>query len=164
MICYSCGHCSMHKACPYCGAKDIRTVVGFDPIDLLNPIKFGADLYQGRTSTTPEIGRVSEGPGLLSSIWDAIPNPFSASYEAGQAAGDAAKTAVSNIGADVRAPFDAISSLLTILKWVVIGGAVVGAVVLVYGVIKFVPVALGIAGSTAHETTKMIPHLVKHAL
>lgn len=174
MICYTCGHCSMHKACPYCGAPDIRSVVGFDPIDLLNPIKFAADTYSGRTSTTPELGRVSEGPGLLGQLWDAIPNPFASdsnvpnplgtAYDLGYRGGDVAKQTVSNLGGDLRAPFDAVSSFVSVLKWVVIGGAVVGAIVLLYGVIKFVPVALGIAGSTAHETTKMIPHLVKASL
>lgn len=162
MICYTCGHCSMHKACPYCGAKDIRSVVGFDPIDLFNPIGLGQKIATSQGLPNPlgigdsSSSSSSDGP----SLWDrlpSIPNPFSTAYDTGKSIG-------TTVTSTIKQPLDQISSFMSVLKWVVIGGAVVGAIVLLYGVIKFVPVALGIAGETTRETTKMIPHLVKASL
>lgn len=167
MICYSCGHCSQHVRCPYCAAKtevqgNIR--VGFSLSDVPNPFSYAYDLGKSAGSA---ISRGSSSPSSDSgpSLWDrlpSIPNPFSTAYDAGKSIGDTVKTTIQDtVKTTIQGPADAISSFMSVLKWVVIGGAIVGAIVILYGVIKFVPVALGIAGSTAHETTKMIPHILK---
>lgn len=70
----------------------------------------------------------------------------------------------SNPFSNLKNPLDALGNLTSILKWVVIGGLVVGAFILVYGVIKFVPVALGVAGANAREISKMAPQLLAKSL
>lgn len=169
MICFSCGHCSQHVACPYCWARtepNGNTIVGFSLLDIPNPFSYAYDLGKDVGSGITSSGSPSSSGSDSGSAWEAIKsyNPFSMAYDAGKSAGDAGQAAISNIGADVRAPFDAISSFMTVLKWVIIGGAVIGAVVLVYGVLKFVPVALGLASSSAHQTLKMVPDIAAKAL
>jgi hypothetical protein len=162
MICPNCLESSQHAMCPYCGEVQI---VGGLLDDVLSYVPTPGKAYELGKSITSDGGAPSPssdggGPSLL----DRIPNPFSSAYDVGKSAGASASSTLSNLGADVRAPFDALSSMLTVLKWVVIGGAVVGAVVLLYGVFKFVPIALGAAAHTTAETTKMIPHLLKAAV
>jgi len=138
MICVNCEQGSMGPYCPFCGEPDVVRVLGFDPFDPLDLGFTPIDPLDLRHKVPDATGlpNADVSPGTFDRL-----NPLSDFH-----------------------PFDALDSFLSVLKWVVIGGAIVGAFVLVYGVIKFVPVALGLAASNAREVGKMAPHLLAKAL
>jgi hypothetical protein len=165
MICFSCLKCSQHVQCPFCGGRtepNGKIMVGFSLSDLPNPYSWayntGRDI--GTSATAPSTSSSDSG----SSWWDRIPNPFKSAYDAGYAGGGAIQQGVSNLGSDITAPFDALSSLLTVGKYVLIGGVIFVAVVVGYGVIKWIPVALGAAAANVSQVNKMIPDIAAKAL
>lgn len=167
MICTACGHCSQHVCCPYCGdcqmqsAGNIRTGLiakgairtGFDILDPLglgftpvDPLDLRHKVPQQMGYDTPVETSNLPSPNEISSSLPSIPNPFSG----------------------IKNPFsgviDSVQSTTTVLKYVVIGGAIFLAVMAGYVVIKWIPIALGLAGSSAHESIKAIPHILKAAV
>lgn len=165
MICFSCGHCSQHVACPYCGARtepNGKIMVGFSLSDIPNPFSYAYNLGKdiGTSVTAPSSTSTEDN----TSWYNRIPNPFSTAYDLGYKGGDIAQQELGNLGQDLRAPFDAVSSLLTVGKYVLIGGAVFVAVVVGYGVIKFIPVMLGAAAANVSQVNKMIPDIAAKAL
>lgn len=134
MICVNCEQGSMGSWCPFCGEPDIVRVLGFDPFDPLN---------LGFTPIDPLDLRhqVPDATGLPNADVN-VKNPF----------------------AGITSPLDSLGGFFSVLKWVVIGGAVVGAVVLLYGAFRFIPVALGLAAGNAREVGKMAPQLLAKSL
>lgn len=134
--------------------------VGLDLSDIPNPFSYAYNLGRkaGDTITAPSSGGSSDGFGSsVSDFFSSIPNPFKSAYDIGRETGD-------TVTSTIKAPLEAASSLMTVVKYVMIAGAIFLVVIVGYVVIKWIPVALGLAGSTAHETTKMVPHLLKAAL
>lgn len=91
---------------------------GFDPTDLFNPIGLGHDLAQGGFNPV---------------------NPIGTGEQLGQGIKDG------SLMGGVRGATSSISSLASTLKWIMIGSAVVIGGIVVYGGVKFIPVALGFA-------------------
>ena len=111
MHCPNCDQVSLGSCCHYCGACEGQAV-GFSLSDLPNPYsaayEFGRDLGSGESS---------------------VPTPYSA-YQAGRSIGDQ----VSVPGDAVKGATGAVSSLLTTMKWVAIGGAALAGTVILFSV------------------------------
>lgn len=165
MICPNCLEASQHSMCPYCG--EVVHLVGFDPLDLVDPLGLYRKGYAAVSSDSSPSDATSSSDGP--SLWDRLPSPSdilhaNPAYQAGKYLSDAGGGALSSVRSPFAAITDTLSSLGTVVKWILIGGAVVGAVVLLYGVFKFVPVALGLAASNAREVGKMAPQLIAKAI
>ena len=100
---------------------------GFDPTDLFNPIGLGHDLQQGGVNPF---------------------NPVGTGEQLGQGIRDG------SVMGGVKGATSSISSLATTLKWIMIGSAVVIGGIVVYGGIKFIPVALGFAKSESERNAE----------
>lgn len=152
MICTTCGEASQHAACPYCGTPDPRFVaqlVGYIP----SPLDLG--YWLAGKEPPPRM------PDPL--------NPVEVGTEAAEhVPSDWFKTDENSLFGRITSPFAAIGeqigSFATVIKWVIVGGAIVGAIVLLVGVFKYVPIMLGAAVKNVEQVTRVGQHVAEKAL
>lgn len=149
MICTSCLESSQHAVCPYCGAPDAQ-LVGWGLSDVLDVLPLSYKPWEA-LSTAQKVEEQLPSPADV----------YSRGYEAGRSIGETVKAPFQGAFASVTEP---IAGLATTVKWVVIAGAVVGALVLVYGALKFIPVMLAAAGKQAEMGVRVMERVATKAL
>jgi hypothetical protein len=154
MICGRCSRSSLHVRCPFCRPA----IAGFD---LPNPFSYaydlGHDLGSSASSSLSSTSPSDSSSGGLGEKLSSIPNPFSYAYDTGK-----------NIGSDVSSslsqPIQAATSLANTVRYLMIGGAILGAGIVIYMTIKFLPHVLDVAAGQAKMGTHAMGKLVSKGL
>lgn len=128
MRCPGCDHVSLGLCCSNCGRCEVPQAVAFSPFDLLDPINLGREL--GNSGVNP-LDPINTGRTLGQGI------------QSGTVLGG------------VKGATSAISDLASVVKWIMVGGAVVVGGVLVYSVVKFIPKMAEAAAANVKEAGRV---------